>query len=140
MVEWDIPDPKLGLPGIFETTGDVGLNTWRLPGRPESENLVSNWAVGPSPMYINFSDPMVKNIDKDKWDDTWVVYPTEEHVVNKWVYLVITGMKTSNFKIQVQAAHPVSAPPSNHPYQENIPLSLHKLSRKQTGISNIVAG
>ncbi|WEW59691.1 hypothetical protein PRK78_005171 [Emydomyces testavorans] len=89
---WQIPDPQLA-PDMFDASSDIELGKWRLPGRPNNASEVRFWAVGPAPMYLNYSEPMAKNLDKASWDDTWVVYPSEEHMHNDWVYLLITGLQ-----------------------------------------------
>ncbi|KAK2855717.1 hypothetical protein FQN49_004913 [Arthroderma sp. PD_2] len=108
MVEWTVPDPGLNLPGgDFEKSVDVELNKWKRPGHSASDSLVSNWEFGPSPMWINYSEPIIKNLDKEHFPATWVVYPADDHLTNKWVYLVITGKKLKALESQVAVAHPI---------------------------------
>ncbi|EFR05270.1 laccase [Nannizzia gypsea CBS 118893] len=106
-VKWTVPDPGLDVAGAFEKSADVQLGKWRRPGYPETNSLVSNWEFGPVPMWINYSEPIIKNLDKEEFPSTWVVYPAEDHLINKWVYLVITGKKLDPISTQVAVAHPI---------------------------------
>ncbi|KAI1977262.1 hypothetical protein LOZ53_002108 [Ophidiomyces ophidiicola] len=105
---WQVPDPQVA-PTPLSASNDIGLGKWRMPGRPGTGPEVNFWAIGPSPMYLNYSQPMVKSLDRSTWDDTWVVYPSEEHTSNDWVYLLITGLKslTAKVGVQIPAAHPI---------------------------------
>ena len=107
-VKWTVPDPGLNMVGAFENPADVQLGKWHRPGYPDTDNLVSNWEFGPSPMWINYSEPIIKNLDKESFPSTWVVYPADDYVNDKWVYLVITGKKLKPLSSQVAVAHPVS--------------------------------
>lgn len=111
---WQVPDPQL-VPGTFGNTSDVGRGKWRLPGSRNASSVVNFWTMGFSPMFLNYSNPIVKNLDKTNWDDTWVVYPAEDFTNKDWVYLVITGVKTvPNIAInQTASAHPVSLNPAS---------------------------
>ncbi|EGD89375.2 hypothetical protein H113_03006 [Trichophyton rubrum MR1459] len=106
-VKWTVPDPGLNMVGAFEKPADVQLGKWHRPGYPDTDNLVSNWEFGPSPMWINYSEPIIKNLDKESFPSTWVVYPADDYVNDKWVYLVITGKKLKPLSSQVAVAHPI---------------------------------
>ncbi|EEP77436.1 potential laccase [Uncinocarpus reesii 1704] len=103
---WQVPDPMLDA-SIFDTSMDVQRGTWVMPERPSNASKVSFWKAGPSSMYLNYSQPMVKSLDRTSWDDTWVVYPSEDHTLDSWVYLLVTGFKESGNDGQARVAHPM---------------------------------
>lgn len=96
-------------------TFQVGLST---PGpRPPWQGNVTRWEMGNAPLWLNFSDPTILNINKGmKWDSdptlTNLVVVNEKEVVtaDSWIYLLITatsfpfGSPNRNF---VSASHPI---------------------------------
>lgn len=85
-------------------------NNWTLP-----HGNFSRWDLGSHPLWLNFSNPTIKNVAKRHddgfaWDPEWVVVP-QNYKEDDWVYLVVTatgfpwGKPNRRF---VPAAHPVS--------------------------------
>ena len=84
-------------------------NNWTLP-----HGNFSRWDLGSHPLWLNFSNPTIKNVAKKHddgftWDPEWVVVP-QNYKEDDWVYLVVTatgfpwGKPNRKF---VTAAHPV---------------------------------
>lgn len=69
--------------------------------------------MGKVPMWLNFSDPTVLNLDKKSFPDEKVVIP-KNYPDGSWVYLVITSFPPEVLgdkdRVFVAAAHPVSPP------------------------------
>lgn len=84
-------------------------NNWTLP-----HGNFSRWDLGSNPLWLNFSNPTIKNVAKKHadgfaWDPEWVIVP-QNYKEDDWVYLVVTatgfpfGKPNRKF---VPAAHPV---------------------------------
>lgn len=91
---------------------EIGLEVPEFPnGRPQPGDLFFRWSMGKEPMWLNFSDPTVLNLDKKTFPDEKVVIP-KNYPAGSWVYLVITAVEPEKRgdvdRIFVPAAHPVS--------------------------------
>lgn len=93
---------------------EIGLEVPEFPnGRPHKNDLFYRWSMGKDPMWLNFSDPTVLNLDKKTFPDEKVVIP-KNYPEGAWVYLVITSFPPEVLgdkdRVFVAAAHPVSHP------------------------------
>lgn len=106
--KWTVPDPLLA-PDLMTKTQKIGIDIWNPPGRPADAPKIANWGVGPQPMWLNYSKPIVKNMDIEDWPETWTVYPANDYTHEQWVYLVVTGQEKQAELARTQApnAHPV---------------------------------
>ena len=75
----------------FEQVFDVGL-TNASGEAPPLYGQFRRWTLGPQPMWLNFSDPTVLNLDRrpEDFDPRYVVIP-EDYPADSWVYLLIVG-------------------------------------------------
>ena len=65
-------------------------------------------------MWLNFSDPIINNLESSNYSEEWVVIP-EEYPADSWIYLLVTGNVTQNSttnRLLIPAAHPVDYSPS----------------------------
>lgn len=81
-------------------------------GVPTSIDKFAKWAIGSEPMYLNFSNPTILELNKtaNSWASTRVVIP-ENAPENTWVYLAIISDEVHRLvgpRLVVPAAHPVS--------------------------------
>ncbi|EGD93868.1 multicopper oxidase [Trichophyton tonsurans CBS 112818] len=106
--KWTVPDPLLA-PDLMTKTQKIGIDIWNPPGRPADAPKIANWGVGPQPMWLNYSKPIVKNMDIEDWPETWTVYPANDYTHEQWVYLVVTGQEKQAELARTQApnAHPL---------------------------------
>ena len=90
---------------------------------PHLYGMFGRWAIGDRPLWLNFSNPSIKQLDKDvdKWNETAVVIP-EGCSEDSWIYLLITGNTTQNQAEEgskkarrlIPAAHSVSLNITQH--------------------------
>jgi len=89
---------------------EVGIqNTTTFPGHPLPTDHFARWAIGKQPLYINFSDPTILNLDNTTFSSEYVVIP-QDVPQDAWVYLIITStdVDAPNPDRQfVPAAHPI---------------------------------
>lgn len=93
---------------------EIGLEVPTFPnGRPQPGDLFYRWSMGKDPMWLNFSDPTVLNLDKKTFPAEKVVIP-KDYPEGSWVYMVITSFPPEVLedkdRVFVAAAHPVSPP------------------------------
>lgn len=85
------------------------------PERPAPGDNFTWWSFGANPLWLNFSDPTILNLDNTTWDKDYVVVP--EHNKDGWVYLAITSPGTPQPGLPGRSffpvAHPVSPKCSN---------------------------
>lgn len=92
----------------------IMLANWSLPPSPKGSDVVNNWNARKHPIWVNYAEPTVKDLD-GPFGPNAVVYPvsvkTSAH--ENWNYMVIIGNQTTNpgpskgGKL-IPAAHPVS--------------------------------
>ncbi|KAM5469654.1 hypothetical protein MauCBS54593_004208 [Microsporum audouinii] len=106
--KWNVPDPLLA-PELMTKTQKIGIDVWNPPGRPTNAPKIANWGIGPQPMWLNYSKPIVKNMNIEDWPETWTVYPAHDYTHEQWVYLVVTGQEKQDGLARTQApnAHPL---------------------------------
>ncbi|KAL3427942.1 Lcc2 [Phlyctema vagabunda] len=93
MVPWTVGRPSNQQQ---KNTFQVGLSP---PGpRPPWQGNISRWEMGDSPLWVNFSNPTILNINTGKdWegdptlDDLVVVDESEVLTADSWIYLLITA-------------------------------------------------
>ncbi|KAI0893813.1 multicopper oxidase-domain-containing protein [Annulohypoxylon nitens] len=108
ILEWDIPKVNLS-----EGPFDIGLQS--SAGRPASGDNFAFWSFGANPLWLNFSNPTIMNLDNTTWNPDYVIVSdnTTDNDPNdpeRWVYIVITAPPPSSLdgnKIFVSAAHPL---------------------------------
>ncbi|KAI8297329.1 hypothetical protein K4K59_003506 [Colletotrichum sp. SAR11_240] len=61
--------------------------------RPALMNNFSWWSFGKDPLWLNFSNPTILNLDNTTWDKDYVVVTEDKK--DDWVYLVITAPEKS---------------------------------------------
>ena len=91
---------------------EIGLEVPEFPnGRPKPSDLFYRWSMGREPMWLNFSDPTVLNLNNHDWPAQKVVIP-KDYPEGSWVYLIITSAPPAVLedkdRVFVAAAHPVS--------------------------------
>lgn len=93
---------------------EVGIENPKPPnGHPKPTDNFFRWAIGTDPMYLNFSDPTILNLNKKVWAPEKVVIP-KNYPVGAWVYLIITGAKP-----------PVEGDPTRQFFPVAHPIHLH---------------
>ncbi|KAK3367446.1 multicopper oxidase-domain-containing protein [Lasiosphaeria ovina] len=85
--EWNVPEVDSSLPGAPRF--HVGM-TPDVTNRPEHGDNFNWWVMGDNPMWLNFSDPTILNLQNTTWNYDYVVV-TQNGTDETWVYLVITG-------------------------------------------------
>ncbi|MCJ1346764.1 hypothetical protein MMC31_004982 [Peltigera leucophlebia] len=80
-------------------------------GVPTSIDKFAKWAIGSEPMFLNFSNPTILELNKtaNSWASTRVVIP-ENAPENTWVYLAIISDEVHRLvgpRLVVPAAHPI---------------------------------
>lgn len=126
ILEWDIPKVNLS-----EGPFDIGLQS--SAGRPASGDNFAFWSFGANPLWLNFSNPTIMNLDNTTWNPDYVIVSdnTTDNDPNdpeRWVYIVITAPPPSSLdgnKIFVSAAHPVSSKDAFQEIPEGIGLTFH---------------
>lgn len=58
---------------------------------PEEGDNFYWWAFGHVPMWLNFSDPTILNLDNTTWKPNYVVIASEADQEEDWVYMVVTA-------------------------------------------------
>ena len=81
--------------------------------RPAHSDNFTWWSFGDDPLWLNFSNPTILNLQNTTWDKDYVIIP-EDYPANSWVYLVITApasvpsVSKSKNRTFIRVAHPVS--------------------------------
>lgn len=93
-----------------DTLFHVGVDTpLSGQGRPLPNDSFARWAIGPKPMYLNFSDPTLLNLKNTKWNPDYAVIP-KDYPKDSWIYMVIYTNASSvppSARQTVPGAHPV---------------------------------
>ncbi|MCJ1242266.1 hypothetical protein MMC14_010273 [Varicellaria rhodocarpa] len=81
-------------------------------GRPLPNNTFAHWAIGSDPLWLDFSNPTIINLNNTQWKDDLVVIP-KDYPEDSWIYIVITSNNTNipdklKERRFVGAAHPQS--------------------------------
>jgi hypothetical protein len=84
----------------------------RFPDLPAKNDGFFWWAFGNNPMWLNFSDPTILNLQNTSWNKDYVVI-SEDAQKSPWIYLVVTAPKTPPEDTPIgrsywPVAHPVS--------------------------------
>ncbi|KAM0554812.1 hypothetical protein ACHAPJ_006545 [Fusarium lateritium] len=68
----------------------IGLQPHR--DRPEPDDTFSWWAFGKNPLWLNFSDPTILNLNNNTWQPNYAVdLVVDDDKRDEWVYIVITA-------------------------------------------------
>ncbi|KAL8637645.1 MAG: hypothetical protein Q9228_005105 [Teloschistes exilis] len=112
VLPWQVPSPPD--PSI-NGTGDrfqVGLDA-PAPGQghPLPNDPFRRWAIGPHPLYLNFSDPTILNLTATNYTADYVVIP-QAVPKGAWIYMIIYGNATGTgapvgSRLQASVAHPL---------------------------------
>ena len=83
-------------------------------GRPLPTDTFAHWAIGSDPLWLDFGNPTIINLNNTEWKDDLVVI-SKDYPENSWVYIIITSNNTKipdklKERRYVGAAHPVSYP------------------------------
>ena len=119
---WDIKVPDQNeTDKMVNNSFEIGTEIPKPPdGRPFPCDRFARWSMGKEPMYLNFSDPTILNLQGDprSFPDRKVVvdFPQDQwaHPEDSWVYMIITGMYHNDSRPRdldrrfIPAAHPVS--------------------------------
>lgn len=128
---WNITEPsdkdrdEIMHDGSFE----IGTELPQPPdGRPFPCDKFTRWTMGLEPMFLNFSDPTILNLDHDP-----TTFPNRKVVVNftresltqdSWIYMLIIGNTTVRKDVDrvfIPSAHPVSQSHPPGPINSTIP-------------------
>ncbi|MCJ1267361.1 hypothetical protein MMC22_007246 [Lobaria immixta] len=76
-------------------------------GRPLPTDRFAHWAIGDRPLWLNFNDPTILNLDNKTFNPDYVVIP--EDYPAGWVYLLVTAIPLAQEpeRIPIGAAHPI---------------------------------
>ncbi|RSL78709.1 hypothetical protein CEP51_007958 [Fusarium floridanum] len=89
IVKWNITKVELN---NRSKDFDIGLDT--VDDRPVGGNNFSWWSFGENPLWVDFSNPTITELNRTTpWPKDYVVVPAENR--DGWVYLVITAPKAS---------------------------------------------
>jgi len=87
----------------------VGLN--KTENRPQKGDRFRLWAIGNEPMWLNYEQPTIMNLDRTTWPPEWVVSDEFANATaDQWLFIAITmpGISKKNKgRMIVPAAHPV---------------------------------
>lgn len=75
-------------------------------GHPRPNDKFNHWAIGERPLWLNFSNPTILNLNNKTFNPDYVVVP-ENYPEGSWVYLIVTENFTNPLRRPI-AAHPVS--------------------------------
>ncbi|KXJ90396.1 multicopper oxidase-domain-containing protein [Microdochium bolleyi] len=89
---------------------DIGKDYY--PKRPAAGNNFTWWSFGDKPLWLNFSDPTILNLNNKTWNPDYVVIPEDR--ANAWVYLVITAPGVPQTKFKDRSFFPVAHPMHLH--------------------------
>ncbi|KAM0364816.1 hypothetical protein ACHAPK_010208 [Fusarium culmorum] len=69
---------------------DIGLKKYK--DRPEKGDGFQWWAFGENPLWLNFSNPTILNLNNDTWDPNYAVdLVVPDSKKDEWVYIAITA-------------------------------------------------
>ncbi|KAL3293675.1 laccase 2 [Colletotrichum asianum] len=88
ILRWDIQKVELDPPSMYYNIGKQNELE-----RPALMNNFSWWSFGKDPLWLNFSNPTILNLDNTTWDKDYVVVTEDKK--DAWVYLVITAPEKS---------------------------------------------
>ncbi|KAI9719092.1 MAG: hypothetical protein M1812_003722 [Candelaria pacifica] len=107
VLPWTIEEPRHGAPkDFFEVGRQIPYHG---DGRPLPNDTFSRWAISDRPMWLNFSDPTILNLDKREWNPELAVV-SDDSPAGSWIWMVITGnttMSPLSGKQFKPAAHPL---------------------------------
>ncbi|KAI1385834.1 putative multicopper oxidase [Hypoxylon trugodes] len=103
ILQWNVTPVDLGAAQPYV------VGTDQSPNRPASGDNFAFWSFGANPMWLNFSDPTVLNLDNTTWDTDYVVVPDSNK--GGWVYMAIAAPEANQAilsnKTFPTAAHPL---------------------------------
>lgn len=101
----------------------IMLANWSLPSPPKESDVVNNWNAQEHPIWVNYTEPTVKNLD-GSFGPNAVVYSVsaKDSAHKNWNYMVIIGNQKTNPGPSkggrlIPAAHPVSGNAANMPFR-----------------------
>ncbi|OTB05429.1 putative multicopper oxidase [Hypoxylon sp. CI-4A] len=100
--KWNIPEVELNVSGRFA----VGQE--KSPNRPAAGDDFSWWTFGNNPMWLNFSDPTILNLNNTAWNRDYVVVP--DNSTTGWVYMAITAPPTGDTSVAGKTFFTVAHP------------------------------
>ncbi|RBR15613.1 uncharacterized protein FIESC28_07254 [Fusarium coffeatum] len=84
---WAVEPVKLN---YNDSQFDIGLKTYK--DRPEKGDGFQWWAFGENPLWLNFSNPTILNLENKTWDPNYAVdLVVPDSKKDKWVYIAITA-------------------------------------------------
>ncbi|KAJ9131774.1 Laccase 2 [Pleurostoma richardsiae] len=99
---WNVDEVKLAGAEKF----DIGKDSRK--DRPALSDNFTWWSFGANPLWLNFSDPTILNLDNKTWNKDYVVVP--EHNKDGWVYLAITAPASPQAGLPGRSFFPVAHP------------------------------
>lgn len=79
------------------------------PQRPGASDDFWWWALGDNPLWLDFSEPTLLNLDTAVWNQDRVVV-SKNGTDDTWVYLVVTGPPNSSVLHGGRSFFPVAHP------------------------------
>ncbi|KAK2732340.1 hypothetical protein FQN57_002941 [Myotisia sp. PD_48] len=91
VVEWTVPDPNIDA-AKFEKAFELDLGNFVPPDR--GSESIAGWAINSttsqSPMWLNYSRPIVKHLN-EPFPKTWVVHSADDYKQGNWIYLMMAS-------------------------------------------------
>ncbi|MCJ1467290.1 hypothetical protein MMC07_005914 [Pseudocyphellaria aurata] len=110
IIPWTIGSASNTHEGQFGDLFGVGLQR---PdpgqGKPQPNDSFNHWALGANPLYLNFSNPTILNLNNKTFNPDYVVIP-EDYPEGSWVYLLITAdpfAASGPRRLDIPASHPI---------------------------------
>ena len=73
-------------------TQNLTIDKPDFPNYPAQGDRFLWWAIGDNPLWLNFSNPTILNLQNTTWDPNYVVvYPNNNKSADSWVYMVVTA-------------------------------------------------
>ncbi|KAI9699786.1 MAG: hypothetical protein M1836_002821 [Candelina mexicana] len=107
VVNWTVEEPRHGAPKDFFEVGLVSPSHGH--GHPLPNDTFGRWAISDKPMWLNFSDPTILNLEKLHWNPELALI-SDDSPEGSWIWLVITGNMTTSLiggKQFAPVAHPL---------------------------------
>ncbi|KAI9797575.1 MAG: hypothetical protein M1835_007839 [Candelina submexicana] len=124
VVKWTVEKPGHGAPKDFFEVGLVSPSLGH--GYPLPNDTFGRWAISDRPMWLNFSDPTILNLEKFHWNPELALI-SDDSPKGSWIWLVITGYMTTSLiggKGFAHVAHPFKPKFANPPRGDVVLLLL----------------
>ncbi|KAI4200170.1 MAG: hypothetical protein LQ350_004131 [Teloschistes chrysophthalmus] len=112
VVPWQVPQPPTLDLDRNQDLFEVGLDApGPGQGHPLPNDQFRRWAIGPRPLYLNFSDPTILNLQNTNYKADYVVIP-QDVPEGGWIYMIIYGNATGTgapvgSRLLASVAHPL---------------------------------